>query len=102
MALTSQGLLRQGSGTVSLICMTIILLSLQSPHVDYITHLVTPVQLNPSPTVNGAWHKQLKLPLNKFSLTHSALGSQGIDKHGSGTDCSNKNMKSSKLKCSYS
>ena len=43
------------------------------------------MQLNPSPTVNGAWHEQLKFPLNKLSLTQSALGSQGIDKQGSGT-----------------
>ena len=47
--------------------------------------------------MNGAWHKQLKLPLNKLSLIHRALGSQGVDKHGSGTDGSNQNMKSSKL-----
>ena len=43
-------------------------------------------QLNPSPTVNGAWHEQLKFPLNKLSLTQSALGSQGTERHGSGTE----------------
>lgn len=42
-------------------------------------------QSNPSPTVNGAWHEQVKFPLNKFSLIHCALGSHGKDKHGSGT-----------------
>ena len=42
-------------------------------------------QLNPSPTVNGAWHEQVKFPLNKLSLIQSALGSQGEDKQGSGT-----------------
>ena len=42
-------------------------------------------QLNPFPTVNGAWHEQVKFPLNKFSLIQSALESQGEDKQGSGT-----------------
>jgi hypothetical protein len=86
MALTSQGSLRQGSGTVyeekSLTYVQF--RTVHSYNIVAISLLL--VQLNPSPTVNGAWHKQLKLPLNKLSLTQSALGSQGIDKHGSGTD----------------
>ena len=43
-------------------------------------------QLKPSPTVNGLKHEQVKFALSKFSLTQSALRSQGVDKHGSGTD----------------
>ena len=44
--------------------------------------------------MNGAWHKQLKFPLNKLSLTQSALGSHGVDKQGSGTDSWYSNTKS--------
>ena len=43
-------------------------------------------QLNPSPTVNGVRHEQVKFPLSKPSLSHSALVSHGRDKQGSGTD----------------
>ena len=47
--------------------------------------LFLPEQLKPSPTVNGGWHVQVKFPLSKPSLMHTALGSQGVDIHGSGT-----------------
>ena len=43
-------------------------------------------QLKPSPTVNGLKHEQVKFALSKLSLTQSALRSQGVDKHGSGTE----------------
>ena len=57
---------------------------------DHIDHSsIIPEQLNPSPTVNGAWHEQVKFPLSNPSLTQRALGSQGVDRHGSGT---NQNM----------
>ena len=42
-------------------------------------------QLKPSPVVNGAWHVQVKFALSNPSRSQRALGSQGPDKHGSGT-----------------
>ena len=44
------------------------------------------MQLNPSPSVNGAWHVQVKFPLSNPSLSQTAFASQGMDKQGSGTD----------------
>ena len=80
LALTSQGSLRQGSGTVYNNT------SSNLSHHEAGSHSVILEQVNPSPTVNGAWHEQLKFSLSKPSLTQSALGSHSADIHGSGTD----------------
>ena len=42
-------------------------------------------QLKPSPAVNGDRHVQVKFALSNPSRSQRALGSQGPDKHGSGT-----------------
>ena len=47
--------------------------------------LIIPEQLNPSPTVNGGRHVQLKFSLSKPSLSQRALTSQGSLRQGSGT-----------------
>ena len=44
-----------------------------------------PAQLNPSPTVNGSLHVQLKFAVRGPSLVQSALSSHGFDRQGSGT-----------------
>ena len=80
MALTSQGSLRQGSGTAK---EKYIWDSIASKIRTLNCHILE--QLNPSPTVNGARHEQVKLSLSKPSLLQSAFGSQGTNKHGSGT-----------------
>ena len=43
-------------------------------------------QLNPSPSVKGGLHEQVKLSLSNPSRSHLALGSQGSLRHGSGTE----------------
>ena len=42
-------------------------------------------QLKPSPAVKGDRHVQVKFALSNPSRSQRALGSQGPDKHGSGT-----------------
>ena len=42
--------------------------------------------MNPSPTVKGARQVQVKASLSRPSLSHLALGSQGTERHGSGTE----------------
>ena len=89
MALTSQGSLRQGFGTIEK----------SNWNQDAINHVAksaklsvvissrkVPEQLKPFPTVNGARHIQMKFLFSKFSLWQSALGSQGSDRQGSGTE----------------
>ena len=51
---------------------------------ELISHLLE--QLKPLPTVNGGRHEQVKFSLRNPSLSQSALGSQGSDRHGSGTE----------------
>ena len=43
-------------------------------------------QLNPSPSVKGGLQVQPKLFVNNPSLMQLALGSQGLLRHGSGTE----------------
>ena len=44
-----------------------------------------PEQLNPSPSVNGCLHVQLKFADRGPSLVQSAFSSHGFDRQGSGT-----------------
>ena len=80
MALMSQGSFRQGSGTA---------FKKKKLYLAGITKLTAShilEQLNPSPSVNGAWHEQVKFALSNPSLMQIAFGSQGVDRHGSGTE----------------
>ena len=44
-----------------------------------------PEHMNPSPTVNGSLHVQLKFAVRRPSLVQLAFTSHGSDRQGSGT-----------------